>query len=260
LPLIALSDKYLEQEVAMIDKKVQSLNDLSISIHLINKKYKIKEFIDEYRKQISEVNDLLREELIAANGLSNPVQKVIQVSQQLTEEEIDKTVAIVESLSSKYDYNSYIEECEKIRRVFMQERDDYFAIKATKSQAKIIDEVTTLFELTGASELILSKWLDAIVEKVNPKILEIHYEDIDGKKKKARVKYRNAGLNDDFVEAPLIDRYHGINAYDSFLLHSFFDADKNKWIYIPVKLIISIQADEDLEDILNVNDEKKGKK
>jgi hypothetical protein len=43
-------------------------------------------------------------------------------------------------------------------------------------------------------------------------------------------------------------------------LHSFFDADKNKWIYIPVKLIISIHADEDLEDILNVNDEKKGKK
>ena len=244
----------------MADKKVNSLNDLSISIHLINKKYKIKQFIEEYRNRISEVNDLLREELISSNGLSNPVQKVIQVSQQLSEEEIDKTVAIVESLTNKYDYTSYIQECENIRKVFMHEREDYFAIKATKSQAKIIDEVTNLFELTGASEMILSKWLDAIVEKISPKTLEIQYEDIDGKKKKARVKFRNAALNDDFVEAPLIDRYHGINAYDSFLLHSFYDADKNKWIYIPVKLIIAIQADDDIEDILNVEDEKKGKK
>ena len=80
----------------MADKKLQSLNDLSISIHLINKKYKIKEFIQEYRNKISEVNNLLRDELISANGFSNPVQKVILVSQQLTEEEIDKTVAIVE--------------------------------------------------------------------------------------------------------------------------------------------------------------------
>ena len=244
----------------MADKKVQSLNDLSISIHLINKKYKIKEFIEEYRNRISEVNDILRQELIAADGLTNPVQKVIQVSQLLTEEEIDKTVQIVESLTSKYDYNSYIQECENIRKVFMNDRDDYFAIKATKSQAKIVDEVTTLFELTGASEVILSKWLDAIVEKISPRSLEIDYEDLDGKRKKARVKYRNASLNDDFVEAPLIDRYHGINAYDSFLLHSFFDCDKNKWIYIPVKLIVSIKADEDIEDILNVDDGTKRKK
>lgn len=244
----------------MADKKVQSLNDLSISIHLINKKYKIKEFIEEYRNRISEVNDILRQELIAADGLTNPVQKVIQVSQLLTEEEIDKTVQIVESLTSKYDYNSYIQECENIRKVFMNDRDDYFAIKATKSQAKIVDEVTTLFELTGASEVILSKWLDAIVEKISPRSLEIDYEDLDGKRKKARVKYRNASLNDDFVEAPLIDRYHGINAYDSFLLHSFFDADRSKWIYIPVKLIVSIKADEDIEDILNVDDDTKRKK
>lgn len=244
----------------MADKKVQSLNDLSISIHLINKKYKIKEFIEEYRNRISEVNDILRQELIAADGLTNPVQKVIQVSQLLTEEEIDKTVQIVESLTSKYDYNSYIQECENIRKVFMNDRDDYFAIKATKSQAKIVDEVTTLFELTGASEVILSKWLDAIIEKISPRSLEIDYEDLDGKRKKARVKYRNASLNDDFVEAPLIDRYHGINAYDSFLLHSFFDCDKNKWIYIPVKLIVSIKADEDIEDILNVDDDTKRKK
>ena len=244
----------------MADKKMQSLNDLSISIHLINKKYKIKEFIQEYRNKISEVNDLLRDELISANGFSNPVQKVILVSQQLTEEEIDKTVAIVESLTNKYDYPSYLEECQNIRKDFMQERNDYFAVKATKSQAKIIDEVTNLFELTGASELILSKWLDTIVEKLNPKTLEIQYEDIDGKKKKARIKYRNPAMSDDFVEAPLIDRYHGINAYDSFLLHSFYDADKGKWIYVPIKLIISIQADDDLEDILNVDDEPKGKK
>ena len=67
-------------------------------------------------------------------------------------------------------------------------------------------------------------------------------------------------MSDDFVEAPLIDRYHGINAYDSFLLHSFYDADKCKWIYVPIKLIISIQTDDDLEDILNVDDEPKGKK
>ena len=54
----------------MADKKLQSLNDLSISIHLINKKYKIKEFIQEYRNKISEVNDLLRDELMSRDSCS----------------------------------------------------------------------------------------------------------------------------------------------------------------------------------------------
>ena len=63
-------------------------------------------------------------------------------------------------------------------------------------------------------------------------------------------------MSDDFVEAPLIDRYHGINAYDSFLLHSFFDVYRNKWIYIPVKLIVSLKCEDDIED-LDVDEEKK---
>lgn len=238
-----------------MDKKIPSLNDLSINLHLINKKYKIKDFIHEYREEISKINDLLRQELVTADGLSNPVQKVIQVSQMLTEEELDQTVQVVEKLTSKYDYSSYIEECEGIRKSFMRDRENYFAVKATKSQAKIVDEITTLFELMGTSEMIFSKWLDKVVEKMHPKTLDIDYEDIDGKRKKAKVKHKVASMTDDFVEAPLIDRYHGINAYDSFLLHSFFDVYQNKWIYIPVKLIISLEAEGDMED-MNIDEEK----
>jgi hypothetical protein len=239
-----------------MEKKIPSLNDLSISLHLINKKYKIKDFIAEYREEISKINDLLRQELITSDGLTNPVQKVVQISQMLTEEELDQTIEVVEKLSHKYDYTSYIEECETIRRNFMVDRENYFAVKATKSQAKIVDEVTTIFELTGTSEMIFSKWMDKILEKIQPKTLEIDYEDIDGRRKKAKVKHKVASMNDDFVEAPLIDRYHGINAYDSFLLHSFFDVYQNKWIYIPVKLIISLKCEEDIDD-LDVGEEKR---
>jgi hypothetical protein len=239
-----------------MDKKIPSLYDLSISIHLINKKYKIKEFIEEYRSRISEVNESLRRELVTVDGLTNPVQRVIQMSQDLTDDELDRTVHIVENLSSKYDYASYLEECEKVRKSFLTEREDYFAMKATKSQAKIVDEVTTLFELAGASEVMFSRWLDAILTKISPKTLEIEYEDLDGKRKKISAKHRLASVGDEFVEAPLIDRYHGINAYDAFLLHSFFDASNNKWVYIPVRLIVSIKADDEIDDISNVEDEK----
>ena len=239
-----------------MEKKIPSLNDLSISLHLINKKYKIKDFIEEYREEISKINDLLRQELITSDGLTNPVQKVVQISQMLSEDELDQTIQVVEKLSHKYDYTSYIEECETIRRNFMVDRENYFAVKATKSQAKIVDEVTTIFELTGTSEMIFSKWMDKILEKIQPKTLEIDYEDIDGRRKKAKVKHKVASMNDDFVEAPLIDRYHGINAYDSFLLHSFFDVYQNKWIYIPVKLIISLKCEEDIDD-LDVGEEKR---
>jgi hypothetical protein len=48
------------------------------------------------------------------------------------------------------------------------------------------------------------------------------------------------------VEAPLIDRHHGINAYDSFLLRSFYDIKKNDWVYIPIRLIIKIDCDADI--------------
>ena len=63
-------------------------------------------------------------------------------------------------------------------------------------------------------------------------------------------------MADEYVEAPLIDRYHGINAYDAFLLHSFFDVQKNRWSYVPVRLIISIKADEEIEDLSGIDDEK----
>jgi hypothetical protein len=239
-----------------MDKKIPSLNDLSITIHLINKKYKIKEFIEEYRSRISEVNETLRKELVTVDGLTNPVQKVIQISQDLTNEELDETVEIVEKLSSKYNYENYLEECETARKAFINERNDYFAIKATKSQAKIVDEITTLFELAGASELMFSRWIDTLIEKISPKTLEIEYEDLDGKRKKMVVKHRVTSMADEYVEAPLIDRYHGINAYDAFLLHSFFDVQKNRWSYVPVRLIISIKADEEIEDLSGIDDEK----
>jgi hypothetical protein len=231
-----------------MDKKIPSLNDLSISIHLINKKYKIKEFIEEYRSRISEINETLRQGLVTVDGLSNPVQKVMQISQELTDDELDQTVQVVESLSSKYDYASYLEECERIRRTFLTEREEYFAVKATKSQAKIVDEVTTLFELSGSSELMFSKWLDIVLQKLSPKTL-------DGKRKKLTARHRLFSVADEFVEAPLIDRYHGINAYDAFLLHSFFDVKQNKWVYIPVRLIMSIKAEDD-EEISSIEDEK----
>ncbi|NTU99935.1 MAG: 30S ribosomal protein S17e [Methanoregulaceae archaeon] len=35
---------------------------------------------------------------------------------------------------------------------------------------------------------MFARWIDIVIQKISPKTLEIEYEDLDGKRKKAKVK------------------------------------------------------------------------
>jgi hypothetical protein len=59
-----------------MNPKIKSLNDLTIALHEVNKKYKIEDFIEAYRKAVGDTNDEILTEL-KNDGASNPFQKII---------------------------------------------------------------------------------------------------------------------------------------------------------------------------------------
>ena len=42
------------------------------------------------------------------------------------------------------------------------------------------------------------------------------------------------------------DRQRSIVLDDSFLLRSYYDAKKNEWIYIPIRLVVKVDCDDEL--------------
>ena len=57
-------------------------------------------------------------------------------------------------------------------------------------------------------------------------------------------------VSDNYVECPLIPRYHGSNGYDQFLLNSYYDSNKMKWVYITIRLIVNLSS----PDGINIDD------
>ena len=92
----------------------------------------------------------------------------------------------------------------------------------------------------------MGDFIDKALNKISPSHIDIVYEDLNGKKISAKIKHKIPSVTKDHVEAPLIDRYHGINAYDSFLLRSYYDIKKNDWIYIPIRLIIKLNCEDNM--------------
>ena len=68
-----------------MNHKIKSLNDLTIALHEVNKKYKIEDFIEAYRKAVGEGSDNILEEL-KMDSSSNPFQKILNVSSKITDE------------------------------------------------------------------------------------------------------------------------------------------------------------------------------
>jgi len=228
--------------------KIKSLNDLSIALHEINKKYKIEDFVEAYKKAINHSSDTILEEL-KFDPSTNPFQKIVNISNKITDEMMEKLIKSTSTLSSKYSYNEYLDECNSLRDCFLKDRKTYFSSKVIVSNKKK-DAISNIFELSGTADLVLGDFLDKVINRIYPASLEITYEDLGGKKIKTRVRHKPLIITADHIEAPLIDRHHGINAYDSFLLRSYFDIKKNEWIYIPIRLVVKVNCDEELSDVL----------
>ncbi len=237
---------------------VNSLNDLSITIHQIGKKYNIQEYIDEFKTSMtSEVNpnfwddfDSLRSTTVSE--VVNPLEKIMLLSSVITDEELEKVTKINKRLDQKYSYTKFIKECESARQAFLRERKTYFSMKVAKKHSDDSGNggLGSYFDITGMTDVMLAEWLDSLLEKIYPDHLDIEYEDMNGNRVKTKIIHKICVVTKDFVETPLIDRYHGSNAYDQFYLHSVYDIKKRKWAYIPMRLIVGVRSDSiDIEDL-----------
>ena len=233
-----------------MNHKIKSLNDLTIALHEVNKKYKIEDFIEAYRKAIGNSSDDLLTEL-KNDGAANPFQKIINVSGKITDDMIEKLIESTADLTENYNYDQYLDECNLLRNTFLKDRKNYFASKVVGSKKK--DEgsnISSVFELSGTADIVLGDFLDKVLTKIYPSHLDVVYEDLNGDKIKAKLRHRPLTITKEHVEAPLIDRHHGINAYDSFLLRSFWDIKKNDWVYIPIRLIVKIDCEADIVGLI----------
>jgi len=234
-----------------MNPKIKSLNDLTIALHEINKKFRINEFVEEYRKSIGESSSEILTQL-KQDGLSNPFQKIVSLSSKIDESDLEKLMTVGDKLTSKYNYTEYLDECQSLRDAFLKDRRNYFASKVTRQPSTKKYEMTSIFDLSGTTDMILADFIDKALALIHPKHLDIVYEDLNGNRVKTKIRHRPASITHDHVEAPLIDRYHGINAYDTFLLRSFYDIKKSEWVYIPIRLIVSLTSEEDISSILDL--------
>lgn len=243
---------------------VQSLNDLSITIHEIGKRYDINNFVSEFKSYIKEINDTAWDEIDSIRPTDiievTPLEKILLLSTILSDEDIQKVVKVSEKLNAKYHYDIFSRECDAARNAFLEDRNEYFSMKAVNGGSKPIEKIGWLnsyVELTGMSDLMLGSWINKILERIHPYSLDVVYEDLNGKIIKTKIAHRNNVITDGFVECPLIPRYHGSNGYDQFLLNSFFDTKKNKWVYIPIRLIVTLSSPDgiSIDDLDLHNDE-----
>jgi hypothetical protein len=230
-----------------MNHKIKSLNDLTIALHEVNKKYKIEDFIEAYRKAIGEGSDTILEEL-KVDPSANPFQKIINISGKITDDMIEKLIESTSVLTETYNYHEYLDECNSLRNTFLKDRKNYFSSKVVVGSKKrdSNSNISNIFELSGTADIVLGDFLDKALTKIYPNHLEIVYENLNGERIKTKIRHRPLAITKEHIEAPLIDRHHGINAYDSFLLRSFYDIKKNDWIYIPIRLIVKIDCDSDI--------------
>jgi len=238
-------------------KKIESLNDLSITIHGINKHYHIGDFVDECKREMGSLSDLLMAGLTDQNGFHNPVRRILELSKVMPDDDLEKMIAVCERLNSKYSFDRYLQECETARSSFLKERSNYFSAKVlTKPERR--EETLNIFDLSNTSDYLLADWIDKVLRRINPKSVNIVYEDMTGRIVKTKIRHHPEVTfhKDGSVESRLIDRHHGLNAYDSFLLHSFYSSTEGKWMLVPIRLIISLDCDQEFDLMLDEESKK----
>ena len=84
---------------------VKSLNDLSITIHEIGKKYDIKNFVSEFKTSVKEINNQAWDEIDSVRptdvGEGTPLEKIMLLSSILSDEDLQKVVKVSEKLNTK---------------------------------------------------------------------------------------------------------------------------------------------------------------
>jgi hypothetical protein len=199
-------------------ESVKSLNDLSIKIHEIGKKYDIKSFVSEFKTSVREVNQKAWDEIdsITASDVfeSTPLSKIMLMSSILDDDDLSKVIKISESLNKKYHYETFSKECEVVRRKFLDDRSNYFSVKAIQTtKGQDTGGLNSYVEITGMSDMMLGSWIYKILERIYPYSLDIEYENLNGAITKTKIVHKNNMVSDNYVECPLIPRYHGSNGY-----------------------------------------------
>lgn len=231
-------------------RKYDSLNDLSIAIHEINKTYRITDFVDECRKEMGSVSDLLEVGLSRHDATRNPVQQILDMSKVVSDAELHEMVSVCERLYGKYQYHRYLRECEIAREQFLHDRRDYFSARVLDSTDRK-DDQGRIYELSSATDHILADWIDKMLDRCKPKSATIVFEDMSGRMIRTAIRHHpEVVIEDGSVETRLIDRYHGVNAYDSFLLRSFYSSVEGRWILVPIRLINKFVCDADFDEML----------
>lgn len=215
-----------------------SLNDLIISTQELYRKYNISAFEQEISSAFGSIGlDYKKLDMLVQNESDFVESEFIQ--KDIPDEVIYDCIKKYAEIRKKYGYEKYVKLGYKLRKKFLDERKNYVFIKNSTISSGL-DDLQKL-NADYNEQYSTCMWLDRSLKKVYPETFTIKYEDSDSKIKTIRVQHKKLEMDDAYIEAPLIDRIVGTTVFDSFLLHSFYDADAKKWKYVPVKLIICIE-------------------
>lgn len=228
-----------------------SLTDLIISIHELNKKYNISGFESEIKTifktlswDLKKINSFIQNEetFFEDNDIDLEVE---DISPEMLQTCVNEYLA----LSKKYQYDKYVKEGSKLRKKFLDDRKTYlFGKMKYVVEKKIVLSDLEKLHIDYHQQHSISTWIDKSLKKMHPDVFTIKYEDTDGKIKVVEAQHHKVEFTEEYVDAPLIDRIIGTTLFDSFLLHSFYDINKKNWVYVPTKLIISIENKRVTED------------
>jgi hypothetical protein len=223
----------------MKEKTIKSFNEFSGMIEELSNQYSMKDFIKEFKTKLVRRKIDFWKVLGSNRGFVNPVNEIIRAKNELTPTQMKKVVQVIDQLKEKYDYDQFLKKCDAIRSKFLSERSDYFSIQMTNFQGHVGDEFL-MEDMLGIQDNVLCGWLDSFLARIKPDSLKIDYENLDGEVKSSRIGFKNVEITKDYIECPLVDRYTGSTQFDSFLLRSFYSIDEKRWIYIPIRFIITV--------------------
>lgn len=227
-----------------------NLSDLNNQIVSLNEKYQINDFREQVKKLFQSIN--ISEENIE-NIIRNPFivgENVFSEVQNLDKKTFTNCLKEYLKLKKKFKYDAYLKEGNQLRKTFLMARKDYFFNSSKYIKFSTRGRVNNLERLNidFAEQKFIGQWLDKLIKKISPNILTIQYEDLKtGENKTIKAQYKKMMFTKDYIEVPLIDRMIGNNMFDSFLMHSFYDTEQEKYVYVPLKFIININSDSEID-------------
>ena len=244
---------------------VDSANDLSIEVFLLKKKYDVdafytvvNELLDEFGidaiEDDSPENLMSVEDRITVNIGKKITNELKENRNKMNDETIDEFVCSNEfgdqlkmqdeilkqvwNIAKTYRYTNFVEECNDLRKNFMEERSSYISHQFSGTAGIL----SVVFAQTRVPEKLFSVWLRTTIEKKEGYVA-IQYEGLDGKIYNVNVIHTD--------DEPPKEKIVGQNPCDSFMLQYFWDS--KKWIEIPIKMIISVDNNDCMD--IDFNDD-----